>query len=85
MKSITLSIEQKDIISSINNNNVIVDSVAGSGKTTLILNVVKEYKNLNCLILTYNERLKLETREKIKVMKLSNGECHSFNSFCVRW
>ena len=85
MKSITLSIEQKDIISSINNNNVIVDSVAGSGKTTLILNVVKEYKNLNCLILTYNARLKLETREKIKVMKLSNGECHSFNSFCVRY
>ena len=38
--------EQKKIISLLKNNNVIVDSVAGSGKTTTNIYIAKTFKNL---------------------------------------
>ena len=80
-----ISTEQKYIIDSIQNNNVIVDSVAGSGKTTTNLFIAKSYLNLNILLLTYNSKLKIETREKIKIHEITNMEIHSYHSFCVKY
>ena len=67
------------------NNNCIVDSVAGSGKTTSNLHIAKYFNNINILLLTYNSKLKLETREKIKKNKITNLEVHSYHSFCVKY
>lgn len=77
--------EQLKIIESLNNNNVIVDSVAGSGKTTTVLHIGKNNENKNILLLTYNAKLKIETREKVKLNNLNNIETHTYHSFCKKY
>eukprot|EP00392_Amoebophrya_sp_AT5.2_P006006 g6016.t1 len=67
---------------------VVVDSVAGSGKTTTNLFIAKQCaeQNKQCLILTYNAKLKVETREKIEQLGLAKfAECHTYHSFCVKY
>ena len=78
--------EQLSVISEIaNGNNVIVNAVAGSGKTTTILKAARAQPNKKFLILTYNTRLKDETRAKIKREKLRNVEAHSFHAAGIRY
>lgn len=80
------SIEQNNIIKELLlNNNVVVDSVAGSGKTTCNLHIAKYFNNINILLLTYNSKLKIETREKAKKLGLYNLEVHSYHSLCVKY
>jgi len=81
-----ISIEQNNIIKQLSlNNNVVVDSVAGSGKTTCNLHIAHHFNNMNILLLTYNSKLKLETREKAKKLGICNIEVHSYHSFCVKY
>ena len=80
-----ISSEQKDIVESLQTNHVFVDAIAGSGKTTTALHIAKEYYDCKVLLLTYNARLKLETRIKIIENKLDNIEAHSYHSFCVKY
>jgi hypothetical protein len=79
-----ISNEQNNIIEKLKNNNVVVESVAGSGKTTTSLYIAKYFSNNKILLLTYNAKLKLETREKIKNLEIKNMEIHSYHSFCVK-
>jgi superfamily II DNA or RNA helicase len=80
------SIEQYNIIQQLSlNNNVVVDSVAGSGKTTTNLHIAKRFPLFLILLLTYNKKLKLETREKAKKLGINNIEVHSYHSFCVKY
>ena len=82
----TISEEQRNIINNLaNNNNVVVDSVAGSGKTTTILYISKYFNNKKILLLTYNSKLKIETREKVLIHNIKNLETHSYHSFCVKY
>ena len=86
MKLPEISIEQNNIIQHLSlNNNVVVDSVAGSGKTTCNLHIAKHFNDMNILLLTYNSKLKLETREKAKNLGICNIEVHSYHSFCVKY
>ena len=80
-----ISTEQNNIIQKLQNNNVIVDSVAGSGKTTCNLHIAKYFSDMKILLLTYNSKLKIETREKVKYLKINNLEVHSYHSFCVKY
>lgn len=82
-QDLILSEEQEYAIEKLKNNNIVIDSVAGSGKTTTNLYIAKQFNNLKILLLTYNARLKDETREKIKKYKLTNIEVHNYHSFCV--
>lgn len=82
---ISPSAEQSEIITDCQTHNLIVDSVAGSGKTTTNMFIAKRYPEQNILLLTYNAKLKLETREKAKEWGLSNIEVHSYHSFCVKY
>ena len=77
--------EQKSVLELLNDNNVIIDSVAGSGKTTTNLHIAKKYVGFQMLLLTYNAKLKLETREKVQHLNLKNIEVHSYHSFCVKY
>jgi hypothetical protein len=81
------SLEQQIILDDlfIHNKNVIVDSVAGSGKTTTNLYIAKHNPLNNILLLTYNKKLKLETRQKALSLNLKNIEVHSYHSFCVKY
>jgi hypothetical protein len=80
-----ISSEQQLILNNIVKYNVVVDAVAGSGKTTTILHIAKQYPDLNILLVTYNSRLKLETREKCETLNLLNLEVHSYHSFCGKY
>ena len=82
----TPSEEQSEIIQSvIDGKNVNVDSVAGSGKTTTILHIGKSLPGKKILVLTYNAKLKIETREKAESLELENMEIHSYHAFCVKY
>ena len=65
--------------------NVAVDAVAGSGKTTTNLHLAHHSPLLSILLLTYNTKLKLETRKKAENLGLENLEIHSYHSFCVKY
>jgi hypothetical protein len=80
-----ISEEQKIIIDYIKTCNVQVQAVAGSGKTTCNLYIAKKYPKDNILLLTYNKKLKSETRNKIQTLGLTNIEAHSYHSFCVKY
>lgn len=80
------SIEQNKIIEEIKNYDLIkVDAVAGSGKTTTIIELAKTYNNLNILQITYNSMLKNEVRQKVFNNKLRNLSIHTYHSLCVRY
>jgi len=89
----TPSGEQAAIIDAvIAGKNVIVDSVAGSGKTTTILHIGMTFSGKQpediqkkILVLTYNAKLKIETREKAASLGLDNMEIHSYHAFCVKY
>jgi CRISPR/Cas system-associated exonuclease Cas4 (RecB family) len=78
-----VSKEQKYILIN-SDNNIIVDAVAGSGKTTTILHLADVYNKISSddkiLLLTYNKKLKFETRKRIAELKLNNIEAHSYHS-----
>lgn len=76
--------EQILAINSLKESNLIINSVAGSGKTTTILHIAKANKNKRILLLTYNSELKRETRQKVLDLKIQNLEVHSFHSFAKK-
>lgn len=77
--------EQKLIIESIGRGNVHVDAVAGSGKTTLSLKIAERYSSKKILLLTFNARLKTETRQRASAVGLTNIEAHSFHAFGLKY
>lgn len=81
----TPSDEQNEIINAMCENHVLVDSVAGCGKTTTIIHAALKYPDKSFLILMYNKRLKEETKIKMKSLKLMNVEVQNFHSFFVRY
>uniref|UniRef100_A0A6C0D1B2 UvrD-like helicase C-terminal domain-containing protein n=1 Tax=viral metagenome TaxID=1070528 RepID=A0A6C0D1B2_9ZZZZ len=66
-------------------NNVCVQAVAGSGKTTTCLHIAESFPGRNILLLTYNAKLKMETRRKVDSLGITNMEVHSFHAFCVKY
>ena len=81
-----MSKEQERVIDALRHqHNVVIDSVAGSGKTTCNLHIAKHFSDKNILLLTYNSKLKLETREKVAQLDIANLETHSYHSFCVKY
>lgn len=79
------SLEQQRVQILLENNNVIVDSVAGSGKTTTILQISQKFIDKSILLITYNAKLKAETREKIIFYKIKNLEAHTYHSFGYKY
>uniref|UniRef100_A0A6C0ADI5 Uncharacterized protein n=1 Tax=viral metagenome TaxID=1070528 RepID=A0A6C0ADI5_9ZZZZ len=77
--------EQKQIVDAISTSNLVVDSVAGSGKTTTNLHISMLNKKQQVLLLTYNSKLKEETREKVYRLCIDNTEVHSYHSFCYKY
>lgn len=78
------SSEQLDIINCLSDYNVIVDAVAGSGKTTTILHIALKY-NVSILNLTYNRKLKDETNIRAMNCNLTNLECCTYHGFCRKY
>lgn len=76
------STEQQYIVDSIvQGYNVIVEAVAGSGKTTVSFAVSDAISEKSVLVLTYNKDLRLEMKVKMKHESIENAEVHTFHSF----
>jgi hypothetical protein len=79
--AVSPSHEQADIITKVlQGSNVLTDSVAGSGKTTTILFLAMAASNKKIITITYNSRLKAETRQRVKDNGIQNLEVHSYHS-----
>jgi hypothetical protein len=78
------SMEQLAIISLLETNNIAVDAVAGSGKTTTALHIAKSQGDANTLIIVYNKRLKQETKTKVDLLGI-RADVRSFHSMCVKY
>ena len=63
--------------------NIVVDAVAGSGKTTTVLSVAKALPNKSILQITFNSQLKLEVREKVNNLNLQNIQVHTYHSIAT--
>ncbi len=88
--TITLTEEQHDILDQIMaRKNVLAVAKAGAGKTTLGLACAAKFFEVyhaRTLLITYNCRLKDETRERIKKMNLEPAvECHSYHACAFRF
>lgn len=80
------SYEQKKILNSLlTGKSVIVDAVAGSGKTTTILWIAKTFPEKKLLMLTYNRRLRDETREKTNRFFINNMNVFTYHGFVSRY
>ncbi len=83
---VTLNNEQRKIIYHVKKGkNVVVDAVAGTGKTTVILSIAKRIRVKKVLQLTYNKSLKHEVREKIEKEKIKNIRVHTYHSLAYNY
>ena len=81
-----MSEEQLIIYNEIQNgNNVIVDAIAGSGKSTCILSIAKKLNNIIFLQMTYNSMLRHEIKEKTTIYNIQNMNIHTYHSLAVKY
>lgn len=80
-----ISGEQACVISCLEHGNCLVNSVAGAGKTTTALHIALHFSKSKILHLTYNSRLRHETRARAQKAGICNMDVHTFHSFAVRY
>jgi hypothetical protein len=67
------------------NRGVVIEAVAGAGKTTTMLMLVQSNPDKDFLLLTYNASLRLECKQRCKKLRLNNVQVHTYHSFCRRY
>lgn len=83
---IILSDEQQKILDEVRDgHNVMVDAVAGTGKTTLILSIARELPDKRILQLTYNASLRKDVKDTIAKQELTNIQVHTYHSLAKRY
>lgn len=79
-----LAREQRDLVTQCANaHGIIVNAVAGSGKTTTVLQCAAAYPQWSFWMLTYNAHLRRETQVRARAASLENLTVHTFHSFVV--
>jgi nucleoside-triphosphatase THEP1 len=85
-KGIQASEEQSLIVEHVKNNkNIVVEAVAGSGKTTTVLFIAEALPSAKIYQITYNKQLKFEVREKVVARKIKNLQINTYHSLAVRF
>jgi len=85
-EKIKISDEQRIIFEHIKEGkNVIVDSIAGSGKSTTIINIAQLMPEKLFLHVTYNSMLRKEFKQKVISLNLTNIEVHTYHSLAVKY
>jgi hypothetical protein len=78
--------EQQTIIEHVaSGKHVVVNAVAGSGKSTTILSVAHTFPDKHVLQITYNSMLRHEMKEKVHEAHLENLDVHTFHSLAVKY
>ena len=75
-----MSQEQHNIVRALWTHNVIVEAVAGSGKTTLVQHLARTYTAAKILVLTYNSALRKDCQCKLQEFK-GNAKCYTYHAF----
>jgi ATP-dependent exoDNAse (exonuclease V) beta subunit len=75
-----LTHEQLDIIYS-KNKNIFIEALAGTGKTTTLIEFAKENFDKNILYIVFNKDL----RKEVKYKFTANTEVHTINSFSYKY
>lgn len=75
------SAEQNNVLQQLQRTHVVVDSVAGSGKTFTALHIAKSFPKRNHLLITYNAKLKIDTRKRVKTLGVTNMVVHTYHSY----
>lgn len=75
----TFTKEQLDIINS-KEHSFKINAVAGSGKTTTLLQYAKNFKELKILYLAYNKSLQTSLEQKLHKMQLFNMDVKTIHS-----
>lgn len=66
--------------------NVVLDAVAGSGKSTTVLSLSRQVKDtIRILQLAYNAILRAEVKLKLKERNIKNVNVHTFHSLAVHY
>lgn len=82
----SISNEQQIVLNHVKQgHNVIVDAVAGSGKSTTILAIAKALPNKKFIQFTYNSMLRHEIKEKAESLSLHNIDVHTYHSLAVKY
>lgn len=74
--------EQLEAINALATHNIVINAVAGSGKTTTVLHIAKKFPDEPILLLTYNKRLQLETTARANSCGITNLEIRTYHAFC---
>lgn len=69
----------------LNGDNVVLDAVAGSGKSTTIISLAKAAPEKRILQVTYNAMLRKEIQTKIDKLEIKNVKVHTFHSLAVKY
>jgi len=87
MSDFLTSEEQQKVINHIlNGDNVVVDAVAGAGKSTTVLSLARQVPpNYTILQLAYNAALRKEVKVKLKTQEIDNVKVHTFHSLAVKY
>lgn len=64
--------------------NIILNAVAGSGKTTFVLHLARQLPERKFLLLTYNKKLSDETKEKCAKLDIKNVIVYTFHACATR-
>lgn len=74
--------EQTVICHALQTHNCVIDSIAGSGKTTTATAIAATFPKANILLLTYNTRLKNETQKRFQ--DYTNVTVNNYHSYVVK-
>jgi hypothetical protein len=87
MSDFITSEEQQNAINSIlDGNNVVLDAVAGSGKSTTVIGLARQVPpKIRILQLAYNAVLRKEVKVKLKEREIKNVKVHTFHSLAVKY
>ncbi|NDC83502.1 DUF2075 domain-containing protein [bacterium] len=69
----------------IDGDNVVLDAVAGSGKSTTILSMAQQLTGKRILQIAFNAMLRKEIKTKLKLAGIQNVKVHTFHSLAVRY
>ena len=80
------SAEQQAVVDAVSSGkNVVVDAVAGSGKTTTVLAIAKACTGKKIVQITFNSQLKSEVRCKVAEAGLDNVLVHTYHSIATTY
>ena len=87
MSDFLTSEEQQHAINQIlEGNNVVLDAVAGSGKSTTVLSLAKQIPDKKRILqLAFNATLRAEVKAKLKEREIKNVSVHTFHSLAVKY